>query len=130
VKSIAFIVLLLGLLNPGADITVEENRIYLENEKGTQLIVVQDSEDRTTKSNIILLDELYGKWKETGKSGELEFKADGAFIQNGKTGTYKVLDSKTIRIVLDDKSSTAEYQLDGNKLKWGTGLSQVFEKVE
>jgi hypothetical protein len=130
VKSIAFIVLLLGLMNPGADIKVEDNRIYMEQENRTQLIVVQEKEDRLSMSESVRLDRLYGKWKEAEKSGQLEFKEDGTFVDNGKTGTYKVLDNKSIRIVIDGKTTTAEYQLDGNKLKWGTGLSQVFEKVK
>jgi hypothetical protein len=127
-KSIAFAVLLLGLLNPGAEFSVDGNTIYMDRENEKQMIIIHEEAGQKVSTEIIHLHQLYGKWKDQEKNDQLEFKSDGTLVRNGVTGTYRVQDSKTIQIRIQGAEEQIPYQLDQNTLKWGVNLSQVFVK--
>jgi hypothetical protein len=127
-KSIALAVLLLGLLNPGAEFSVEGNTIYMDRENEKQMIIVHEEAGQKVSTEIIQLHQLYGKWKDETKNDRLEFKTDGNLVRNGVNGTYRVLDSKTVQIVIQGTEERIPYQLDKDTLKWGTNLSQTFVK--
>lgn len=126
-SSLALIVMTLALLNPGAPISVDGNRITLDQQGDKYLYVINEKEGKPIQTEVVALKQLYGKWKNS--QGEIwEFTAKGELLQdNVKAGTFVVLDSKTIKYYQDAKGSFVSYQLDGSKLKWG---DQQLERVK
>lgn len=128
-KIVTITVLLLGLLNPSAHISVvDDNKILIEENEAKRMLIISENQDRTIHTDVVQLHLLYGTWKDTETGVILELNPDGTWTQGSETGTYSVQDAASVRLTVDGQSETIPYELNGNRLQWGE--EQILEKAD
>lgn len=74
---------------------------------------------------------LVGTWSDVNKGTEMKLTSDGYLYRSGqKVGSYLILDDSTVQLIVQGESSTIQYEIDGDELKWGPNLDQTFTKLQ